>query len=608
MLDHGSQILDIDYMYKGETVLNTLVKSLEEEESEQVAKCIRMLIYSGACPNLSDRQGLTPLENLLNNERVSVSFCCDLVSVFIRKQNLSLPLYRRGLSYLLSNSKDFFTRFENTPNLPYDMLARNFMNMKKDILLNSLKHCEHNFKGWDRKRMQQRLLLTYIEDEGSKAALDAAIAMILPNAPQDNEELIDIAIEAGSWTTVLALLEVDHIRSLPLRSQLRATIAQVPMQELLDRKAYEDCLIALLKQDESLLAMMDDDGNTPLHYATQCRNEIAIRVLLRSGAPMGVSNKKGELPFENIDRNLLEEHFNHCITDHGQKPSHKDYEIVMNYTNLTNEKNDPNMKHIAYMAKSKNLSPLLLHPLITCFLHLKWQRLTHIFTARFFMFVLFSIALIEHILLRFPTPIGNEVFVYILTSFCLGYVIYMLAVIVLKYWFLKDLPHWLDIPLIVVTILTCLEVGENKETQRAIAIAAILLTSLKFSILVGTLPVPKVSTHMLILRQVTITFVKSLSHYLILLLTFAAAFYLIYAETDRNAEGSLFLTFADVPKSLLRTLAMFRGAINGDHEFAGYWSTIIVLLFMFLTMILSNLLNAMAVSDTLVILISSIIY
>lgn len=453
--------------------------------------------------------------------------------------------------------------------------------------------------------MQQRLLLKQIRDQGSKdtqKALDAVVTMILPNAPKDNEELINIAIDTGSWSTVLALLKVDHIRSLPLQTQLRSMIGQVPMQELLDRKEYQDCLIALLNNKDSLLAMMDDDGNTPLHYASQCRNEVAIRVLLRKGAPMGVSNKKGELPFENVDKNLLEEHFNYCITDQGQKPSHKDYEIVINYTNLTNEKKDPNMNHIAYMAKTKSLSPLLLHPLITCFLHLKWQRLTHIFTTRFFLFVLFAIALIEHILLRFPTRNNNEYFVYILMSFIAGYIIYMLARIVLKYWFLNELPHWLDIPLIIVSVLTCLEVGEDQETQRAIAIAAILLIAIKFSILLGTLPVPKVFTHMLILRQVTITFLKGLAHYFIFLLTFAAAFHLIYAESDRNGEGTLFLTFADAPRSMLRTLVMFRGVISSEHDLAGYWSTIIVLLFMFMTLILINLLSALAVSDTLVIL------
>lgn len=114
MLDHGNQIIDIDYIYNGETVLNTLVKSLAEEESDKIAKCIRTLLYYGASPNQRDGEGLTPLENLLNSETESI----PLVIAFIKKQNLEFPLYRRGLDYLLKNSKDFLQGLRLHPTTP----------------------------------------------------------------------------------------------------------------------------------------------------------------------------------------------------------------------------------------------------------------------------------------------------------------------------------------------------------------------------------------------------------------------------------------------------------------------------------------------------------
>lgn len=599
MLDHGNQIIDIDYIYNGETVLNTLVKSLAEEESDKIAKCIRTLLYYGASPNQRDGEGLTPLENLLNSETESI----PLVIAFIKKQNLEFPLYRRGLDYLLKNSKDFFTRFATTSNHPYDMLVRNFMDMKKDTLLFTLKHYEKNFEGWDRKKMQQRLLYAYIKDpKNAHNALNVVNTMTSSNTPQDNERLVLIAIEEGSWETVLALLKVERIRSLSRKKLLRSIIGQVRTQEVLNRKEYQDCLIALLEHQDNLLIMMDEDDeseskqNTPLHYAVQCRNEIAIRVLLRQGAPLGKCNVKEQLPIEDIEENVLREHFDHCITNRGHKRSHVNYEIILNLMNLTNEKHALDMKPIAYMAKTTNLSPLLLHPLITCFLKFNWNRLTRILCTHFIIFILFATALITHILLRLPTRIEHEYVIIAVMILCFIYIQYMLVVIVLQYWFLNDLPHWLDFSLIGMVILTCLEVGDE-ETQRVIAIAAILIMTLKLSTLIGALPLTTVSTHMLILRQVTITFLKSLSHYSIFPLTFALGFYLIFAGYNGKKGSDDFLTFSDKSGSLMKMLTMFHGVYE-NNDFIGYWSSLILILFMFMTMILTNLLSALAVSDT----------
>lgn len=161
--------------------------------------------------------------------------------------------------------------------------------------------------------------------------------------------------------------------------------------------------------------------------------------------------------------------------------------------NLTNALlNYPDMTSIHYMAKTKSLSPLLLHPLISCFLHLKWQRLCHILYINFCMFILFTIALIAHIFLRFPKRVDNEPVIITVMLLCFAYILFKLVIIVQKYWLLNDLPHWLDIPMIVVVILSCLEVGSNEEHDRIIASVALLLTALKLTSLIGSLPLPTV--------------------------------------------------------------------------------------------------------------------
>lgn len=112
---------------------------------------------------------------------------------------------------------------------------------------------------------------------------------------------------------------------------------------------------------------------------------------------------------------------------------------------------------------------------------------------------------------------------------------------------------------------------------------------------------------MLILRKVTISFLKGLGYYCIFPLTFASALYLIYAGWKSNENGKIFLSFSDFPKPLLRTLTLFHCLFDNESDFTGYWITIILILFMFMTMILTNLLNALAVTDTQVKLLHDLI-
>lgn len=606
-----------------------LVKSIKEDKSNCIVKCIRRLLIKNASPNLRDNQELTPLENVLNNQQISSSVRCDLVYEFVANPNLDFQLYRKGLEFLLKYSENFFKKNDNQP---YEMLVRYLVEMPDEALLLTLKKYQ-DYNGWDRTKMHQNILLAHIA-EPNRNKIKAVKTMITPKSSmEEREELVLIAIECSSWSTVLALLEVNLIKKLPRSKMLFNTIARLNTHELLDYSEYENCLRALLKGQEHLLIKMDDivdddtvvdtddksakenddkiakwikknddkkakgTKNSPLHYAVQFRNDIAIRVFLREGARLGTCNFKGNQSFEDIEVNLLKEHFDNCITSRGNKPSHKDYEIIINLMNLTDEKNALDMKPIAYMAKNPDLSPLLLHPVITCFLHFKWERLINLFSMHFLVFVCFLSALVAHILLRFPTRFHAEYVILGVVILCSLYIGYMLVVGFLEYYFLKVLPYWLDVPLIVMFILTLLEYGETEDIQRAIAVVAIMLMGLKLFTLIGTLPLPSVVKHMLILKQVTYTFLKGIFHYFIFPLTFALAFYLIFSKSTDVPEPGECIQFKDKPGSVMKMITMFHGVIDSS-DFKGYWGSIVIILFLFMTMILTNLLSALAVSDT----------
>lgn len=575
LLSHNNRILNVDYIYNGETVLNTLVKILENKECAEVEKYILRLLRVGASPNDRDEQGLTPLENLLKNENVSIQARCRLVTVFLEEQSLSYPLYLRGLNFLLQNA------IYNDP--PYHLLVRDFENMTQETLHATLRHYETFFKNWSRQTMQIYLWMAHMEDPKNKRnALAACIAMIQPSdTPEQYKEYFDSAIREESWCTVFSLLEVEHIRSLPWKYLLRSTIGRVQRQS--QSEEYEECLLALLRPQGSLVIAMDEDNNTPLHYAVQCDNQIAIRVLLRLGAPLGMCNRKGRIPFEYMQKSLLKERVAHCMRVIGQDSSHESYEIVVDFISLTDQQPDRSF------AKPKQRSPLLLHPLIACFVHIQWPRLINILYINFGIFLLFTIAQIAHISLLYPQRVDHGCVILTAMAMCLAYIPYMLVVIVLKYLFPKYLSYKLDLSLILMIALTCLEVAGNESTKRVIAIVAILLMALKIFSLLRTLSLSLITTHMLILRKVTISFLKSFAYPLIS----ALALYVVYAARSFPDQSDMYE---------VKTITVLHDVRETD------WSCIILTVFMFMAMLLTNLLNALAIFDTQLMLIYNIIY
>ncbi len=49
-------------------------------------------------------------------------------------------------------------------------------------------------------------------------------------------------------------------------------------------------------KEENILEKRDENGNTPLHIAAQCSNEVLLLVLLDLGANVNVLNKEGRTP------------------------------------------------------------------------------------------------------------------------------------------------------------------------------------------------------------------------------------------------------------------------------------------------------------------------
>jgi len=163
--------------------------------------------------------------------------------------------------------------------------------------------------------------------------------------------------------------------------------------------------------------------------------------------------------------------------------------------------------------------------------------------------------------------------------------------------YIKRKENWLELLLIVVTFTSCSGIVVSIEANKHLFVFAILLGWLELVLILGRLPVLSVQTEML--KKVSLTFLRYMAGYIVLILAFAISFYILFKE---NEEGDEVVLFANPFISLVKTIVMFAGEFDvSDLPFdtlPGTSHVIFMLFVFFVAIVLLNLLNGLAVGDT----------
>lgn len=108
------------------------------------------------------------------------------------------------------------------------------------------------------------------------------------------------------------------------------------------------------------------------------------------------------------------------------------------------------------------------------------------------------------------------------------------------------------------------------------------------------------------LKEVTITFLKFFTIFVLIILAFTFAFYAILRPIKHgpNSTGSLyanetvFKNFENPFTSFIKTILMFAGDFSVEpHKLDSIWKQILFLCFVLTAFILYNLINGLAISD-----------
>lgn len=385
----------------------------------------------------------------------------------------------------------------------------------------------------------------------------------------------------------------------------------------------------------------DMNGNTALHLAVEINDAKIIRLLLDKGAYVGFRNNSGEMAVSYISPDILKHYLDDCIITNGKQPIDYNYEIIYNYSFLAPPKICfPVMKNesqfaveretmdsyvilsetepLVEMSKTSELRPLLKHPVLTSFLNLKWYTIRKYFWLNVSFYVIFwllltlyimnlygTIAIDHGILIPKSQVQGKTAFWMLTIIFCSGLLLrelFQFGVSPLKY--LISFENWLEMGLILVSyiVLFC-----GASTPQIAAIA-ILLSWTELVLLIGRHP--SLSTNIEMFKVVCTNFLKFLAWYSLLILAFALSFFLLFNnanQTDQNDrepgsnDGDTEF-FRDPGMSIFKSVIMLTGEFDaGSIPFNRYPGTshILFVLFVFLiAIVLFNLLNGLAVSDT----------
>jgi hypothetical protein len=171
---------------------------------------------------------------------------------------------------------------------------------------------------------------------------------------------------------------------------------------------------------------------------------------------------------------------------------------------------------------------------------------------------------------------------------------------VYRFNYVRSRENWLEILLIIATFLSCSGVVESEEVKHHTSAVTLLLGWFKLLVMSGRLPL--LSVQMAMLVTVSVTFLRFMAGYITLLIAFALSFYILFRGRSEKRGDEM---FANPPVTLLKTIVMFAGEFDASYlsfDTLPYTSHVIFLLFVVLvSIILLNLLNGLAVSDTEVI-------
>lgn len=257
-----------------------------------------------------------------------------------------------------------------------------------------------------------------------------------------------------------------------------------------------------------------------------------------------------------MTHDTLQKYLDECITAKPRKFGDEEQEIIIDYNFLVPPKKfeefGPEIEPLENITKHQELRPLIAHPVLASFLYLKWSKLTFLFFLNLIMFSLFMLSLGYYIILsqtmspqeQSESSLFGFFKAFSVISTIMLFLRELLQLILSPFSYLKSPTNYFEVALVVFGLILVSQDSEpNTVHMRILRAVTILLIAYEFLQLIGTLPYLNISTHMVILKKVALTFLKSLLLYSILIISFALCFFTLFGgrkmEKEENGNSTV---------------------------------------------------------------------
>lgn len=391
-----------------------------------------------------------------------------------------------------------------------------------------------------------------------------------------------------------------------------------------DRNHLKCCKI-LLAQQHVDVNLTDRWGFTGLHYAVKYKIDDLIKIFLEKNSFLGIIHKDDDkMLIESIEPKILHEHFDSCVHNNDFDCNGSIfYEINLNYRNFIQPRNAIGKERLAtqieiinFLARSDKHKNLILHPLIRYFIWIKWREIEFLFTWNSFLIINLLMAIV------FLSIFNNDH--YYRTNYWLhrGFDIstkvtmviigfreifkYILAGDYLRLRYFRSISHLIELT-IVVLLSIVLFADENlvdDEIRRTLTSILILMIASEIMIIMESFPIESICIYAKILKSVSMNFIKLFTLYSIVIFSFSLSFYTLFSHRPfdgptNDTERSL--NFSTPWNAFFKTMVMVTGEYDANTiDFSyNFMKHFVFLGFVFfVSIILVNLMNGLAVSDT----------
>lgn len=274
---------------------------------------------------------------------------------------------------------------------------------------------------------------------------------------------------------------------------------------------------------------------------------------------------------------------------------------------------NPGMAPLEWLLTNEKLRHMITHPVLSTFINLKSHKFSLIYSLNLYIFCVFYVLPFMLVFISYDPQDDWDVlkilFPAAIATFYLTIreAIQFFWIIDNKIEYFKKKSNKLEMLMIFTSWWLLIALMTHKYHSYQVSSAFIILFGAIE--LLSILPYSSLSIYMFMLKEVTITFLKFFTIFILIILAFTFSFYAILkpikhlhekhsANETLSVNEAVFKNFEHPFTSFIKTILMFAGDFSVDpYKLDSFWKQILFLCFVLTAFILYNLINGLAISD-----------